>query len=135
MIETDKKMKMLNLKLGEKNQMTIHDFCWFWKCFNSLVPKNKEKQNPEESYTINYENHVGYNYCYKLECVDDHFSWHISSYLGQEAVHKFTYNTVKEPKYCGRVMKKHFNKELVCQLKKVLKTLTDLPNAGFMITL
>ena len=77
MIETDKKMKMLNLKLGEKNQMTIHDFCWFWKCFNSLVPENNEKQNPEVSYTNNYENHVGYNYCYKLECVNDHFSWHI----------------------------------------------------------
>ena len=36
-----------------------------------------------------------------------------NSYSGQDSVHKFLTNVVKESKYCSRLMKKHFNKELV----------------------
>ena len=35
------------------------------------------------------------------------------SYLGQHAVIKFITNMVEERKYCSRVTKRHFNKELV----------------------
>ena len=48
---------------------------------------------------------------FKLVCIDDHFSK--ISYLGQDALHKFITSIEKESKYCIRVMKKYFNKDLV----------------------
>ena len=45
--------------------------------------------------------------------VDDQFSKRFKSYLGQDAVHKFITNIVEESKYCGHVIKEHFNKEFV----------------------
>ena len=48
----------------------------------------------------------------KFVCVDVQFSKPFKSYLGQDIAYKFIINEVKESKYCCRVMKKHFNKEL-----------------------
>ena len=48
---------------------------------------------------------------FKLVCIDDQFSK--ISYLGQDALHKFITSIEKESKYCIRVMKKYFNKDLV----------------------
>ena len=45
-----------------------------------LIPENSEKQNPNESYTNKYQNHVDCSYCYKLVCVDDQFSKPFKSY-------------------------------------------------------
>ena len=39
-----------------------------------LVPKDNEKQNPEESYTNKCEKHIACRYGYKLICADDKFS-------------------------------------------------------------
>ena len=41
-----------------------------------LVPENKRKQNPNESYTNKYQKHVAcsFRYGFKLVCVDDKFS-------------------------------------------------------------
>ena len=36
-----------------------------------LVPEDDEKQNPDEYYTSNYQEHVTYSYTYKLVCVDE----------------------------------------------------------------
>ena len=41
-----------------------------------LVPEDKRKQNPNESYTSKYQKHVACSYRYKLVCVDDKFSKH-----------------------------------------------------------
>ena len=46
-----------------------------------LVPKNKEKQNPEVSYTNKYQKHIACSYGYKLVCVDDKFSKPFKTYL------------------------------------------------------
>ena len=43
--------------------------------FDSIVvPENDEKKNPDESYTNEYQNHVGCSFSYILVCVDDQFS-------------------------------------------------------------
>ena len=39
-----------------------------------LVPKDNEKQNPEEPYSNKYQKHIACSYGYKLVCVDDKFS-------------------------------------------------------------
>ena len=82
-----------------------------------LIPANNGKQNPLESYTNKFENHVGCSFGYKLICVQDQFSKLSKTHLGQDAVHKFITNMVEESKYCSRVMRKHFNKELAMTKK------------------
>ena len=39
-----------------------------------LVPEDKGKQNPQESYANKSRKHNAYSYGYKLVCVDDKFS-------------------------------------------------------------
>ena len=60
-----------------------------------LIPENNEKQNPDESYTNKYQNHVGCSYGYKLVYVDDQFS---KPYLGHDVFHKLITAIVKERK-------------------------------------
>ena len=36
-----------------------------------LASEDKEKQNPNQSYTNKYQKHVACSYSYKLACVDD----------------------------------------------------------------
>ena len=51
--------------------------------FESIsVPGNNGKQNPDESYTNKYQNHVGCSFVYKIVCVDDQFSKVYKLYLG-----------------------------------------------------
>ena len=37
---------------------------------SNVIPEINEKQNPDESYTNKYQNHISYNFDYKLVCVD-----------------------------------------------------------------
>ena len=39
-----------------------------------LVPKDNEKQNPDEPYTKKYYRHLACSCGYELACVDDKFS-------------------------------------------------------------
>ena len=79
-----------------------------------LVPEDKGKQNPYESYTKNIkQKHVAFRYGYKLVCVDDKFSKPFKSYSGEDTVYNFINSMIEESKYCSEVTKKHFNKELV----------------------
>ena len=71
-----------------------------------LVLENNGKQNPNESYTNNYQKHVACSYGYKLVCVDAKFSKPFKSYLGEDAVYNFTSSMIKERKYCSDVIKK-----------------------------
>ena len=62
------------------------------------------------SLTNKYQKHVTCIYGYKLVCVDDSFSEHCKSYLGEDTVSNFINSMIKESKYCSDVMKKR-NKE------------------------
>ena len=46
-------------------------------------------------------------------CIDDRFSKPIVVYRGENADYKFTKAILKEYKYCKKIMKKHFNKNLI----------------------
>ena len=46
-------------------------------------------------------------------CVDDRFSKLIVVFNGKNAAFKFIEAIVKEYEYCKKVMKKHFNKNLI----------------------
>ena len=65
------------------------------------------------SYTSKYQDHIPCSFAYKLVCVDNKFSKDVVLYRGKNAVFKFIQCIFKEYDYCKRVMKKHFNKNLV----------------------
>ena len=53
------------------------------------VPEDNGTQNPDESYTRNYQKHVACSYVYKLVFVDDKFSKPFKSHLSEDAVLQF----------------------------------------------
>ena len=78
-----------------------------------VVPEDNWKQNPNESYTNEYEEHVACSYGYKYVCVGEKFSKPFKSYLGKDTVYNVISNMIKESKYCSDVTKKIFQKRLV----------------------
>ena len=65
------------------------------------------------SYTSKYQDHILCSFDYKLVCIDDKFSKDVVLYRGINTVYKFIQSIFKEYSYCRRVMKKHFNQNLV----------------------
>ena len=65
------------------------------------------------SYTSKYQDHIPCSFAYKLGCVDGKFSKDVVLYRGKNAVYKFIQSIFREYSYCRRVMKKHFNNNLV----------------------
>ena len=80
--------------------------------FESIsVPEDNRSQNPEESYTNNYQKDIACSYGYKLVCTDDKFSKPFKKYLGKGSIYNIFNSMIEESKYCSDVTKKHFNKE------------------------
>ena len=65
------------------------------------------------SRTKKYHDHVPCSYAYKIVCTDDRFSEPIVVYRGGNAAYEFIKAILKEYKYCKKIMKKHFNKNLI----------------------
>ena len=61
-----------------------------------LVPEDNGKQNPNESYTNEYQKHVTCSYGYKLVCVDHKFSKPFKSYLGKDAFYNFISSMIEK---------------------------------------
>ena len=67
----------------------------------------------EGTYTKKYHEHVPCSYAYKVVCTDDRFSKPIVVYRGENAAYEFIKAIFKEYKYCKKVIKKHFDKNLI----------------------
>ena len=52
-------------------------------------------------------------FAYKVVCIDDKFNKPIVVHRGENAAYEFIKAILKEYKYCKKVMKKHFNKNLI----------------------
>ena len=61
----------------------------------------------------NYHEHVPCSYVYKVICTDDRYSKSIVVFRGENAAYEFIKAVLKEYKYCRKIIKKHFNKNLV----------------------
>ena len=60
-----------------------------------------------------YQDHIPCSFAYKLVCVDDEFTEPIVVFRGENAAYEFIKVILKEYQYCKKVMKKHFNKNLI----------------------
>ena len=67
----------------------------------------------EGTYTKKYHEHVPCSYAYKVVCTDDRFSKPIVVYRGENAAYKFIKAILEERKYCKKIMKDEFNKNLI----------------------
>ena len=67
----------------------------------------------EGSYTKEYHEHVPCSYTFKVVYIDDRFSKSIVVYRGKNAAYEFIKAILEEYKYCKKIMKKHFNKNLI----------------------
>ena len=65
-------------------------------------------------------NHIRCSYAYKIVCIDDRFSKSIVVYRGENAAYEFTRAVPKEYKYCKKIIKKHFNKNLTMNEQEYL---------------
>ena len=73
----------------------------------------KSVESYEGSCSKKCQDHVLCSFPYKLGCVGDKFSKPIVLYRGENAAYKFIEAILKEYEYCKKVMKKHFNKNLI----------------------
>ena len=67
----------------------------------------------EGSYSKKYQDHITCSFAYKLVCVDDKFSNSIVLFRGENTAYKFIKAIFKEYECCKKVIKKHFNKNLI----------------------
>ena len=74
---------------------------------------SKKVSDKNGSYTEKYQDHIPCSFAYKVACVDNEFSKDVVVYRGKNAAYKFIEAILKEYNYCKRIMKKHFDKNLV----------------------
>ena len=72
----------------------------------------------EGTYTKKYHEHVPCSYAYKVVCIDDRFSKPIVVYGGVNAAYEFIKAILKERKYCKKILKEQFNKNLIMTEKE-----------------
>ena len=64
------------------------------------------------SYSKKYQKHISCSFAYKFVCTDDRFSEPIAVLRGE-----FIKVILKEYEYCKKIIKKHFNKNLIMSEK------------------
>ena len=84
-----------------------------FECNVKGVQSNDRNNNNNTSYTKKYQDHIPNSFAYKVIFVDDKLSKQVVLYGGKNAVYKFIDAILKEYNYCKKIIKKHFNKNLV----------------------
>ena len=73
----------------------------------------RDVESYEGSYTKKNHEHVPCSFAYKILCIDNKFSKPIVVYRRENAAYEFIKAILKEYKNCKKVIKKHFNKNLI----------------------
>ena len=81
--------------------------------FKSILKgvKNSDKNNG--SYTEKYQDHISCRFAYKVVCIDNELSKIVVLYRGKNAVYRFIEGILKQYDYCKRLIKRHFDKNLI----------------------
>ena len=79
-----------------------------------LRPTSSKKVSEKNgTYTEKYQDHIPLSFAYKVVCVDNKFRKDVFMYQGKIAANEFIKANLREYDYCRKIMKKHFNKNLV----------------------
>ena len=67
----------------------------------------------EGSYIEKYQDHIPCSFAYKIVCIDNRFTKPSIIYRGENAAYEFIKAILEEYKYCKKIMKKYFNRNLI----------------------
>ena len=81
--------------------------------FECILRRVKGSHKNNGSYTEKYQDHIPCSFAYKVVCVDNKFSKKVVPYTGKNVVYKFIKTILEEYDYCKKMMKEHFNKNLI----------------------
>ena len=84
-----------------------------FKIYADFEGNLKSIESYEGFYSNKYQGNVLCSFAYKLVCVDNEFTKPIVVFRGEKAANQFIKAILKEFEYCKKVMKKHFNKNLI----------------------
>ena len=80
------------------------------------ISDKSSDRNDNVSFTEKYQDHIPCSFAYRVVCVDDIFNKPTVLYRGKNA-YKFIKEILEEYDYCKKVIKKHFNKNLVMSVE------------------
>ena len=89
-----------------------------FKIYTDFKCNLKNVESYEGFYSKKYQDHVPCSFAYKLVSVDDKFTKPIVVFRAKNAAYKFIEKILKEFEYCKKVMKNHFNKNLIMSEKR-----------------
>ena len=81
--------------------------------FKFLLKGVKSSDKNDGLYTEKYQDHIPCSFAYKAVCVDNKFSKKVVLYRRKNAVYRFIEAILKEYHYCKKMIRKHFNKNLI----------------------
>ena len=81
--------------------------------FECLLKGVKSSDKNNSSYTEKYQDHIPYSFDYKVAFFDNKFSKRVVLYRGKNAACRFIKAILEEYDYSKKMIKKHFNKNLV----------------------
>ena len=73
----------------------------------------KRTNSYQGEYTIKYQEHFPNSIGAKLVCIDDGFTLPVIIFKGDDCVNKFIKQIFRQQQQINRVIKDHFNKELI----------------------
>ena len=91
--------------------------------FDCILKKTKELSegkvaDKNSSWSVKYQNHVPCGFGYKVVCVDDEFTKDVVVYRGKDCFNVFIESILREYEYCYKVMRDHFNKNLIMSMEE-----------------
>ena len=81
--------------------------------FECILKGVKSTDKNNGSYTEKYKDHIPCSFAYKVTCVDNKFSKKVVLYRGKNVVYRFAKAILEEYDYCRKIIKKHFNKNVI----------------------
>ena len=81
--------------------------------FKYVLKEVKSSDKNNGSYTEKYRYHIPCSFAYKVVCIDNKFSIKVVLYRGKDTVYRFIEAIINEYDYCKKMIKKHFNKNLI----------------------
>ena len=84
-----------------------------FKIYSNLQYFLTSAESYEGSCAKKYQNHILSSFAYKLVYVDDKFSKTTVFCRGESNAYKFIEEILEEYEYCKKVVKRHFNKNLI----------------------
>ena len=102
-------MAQLALKVISNNYLSFK----IYADFECILKGLKSSDKNYGSYTKKYQDHIPCSFAYKVVSMDNTFSKKVVLYRGKNAAYRFIEAILEEYDYCKKMMKKHFNKNLI----------------------